>query len=158
MDILLIIIGSILTLAGLIGCIIPGLPGPPLSYLAVFLLQFSSEKPYTWKFIIIWALITIAITLLDYIIPVLGTKKFGGSQRGMYGSVVGLLLGLFFFPPFGILIGPFLGAFIGELTAGKTTPNALKAGLGSFIGFLTGTALKLVVSGMLLYYFIGAVV
>ena len=158
MDVLLIIIGSILSIVGLIGCLIPGLPGPPLNFLAVLLLQFQDERAFSWKFILMWALITAAITVLDYIIPVLGTKKFGGSQRGVYGSVIGLLLGLFFFPPFGIIIGPFLGAVVGEITGGKNTQEALRAGFGSFLGFLTGTAIKLLVSGLLVYYFIEAAV
>lgn len=158
MEIFLIIVGFILIVIGLIGCLIPGLPGPPLSYLGVIIQQLRpGENPFTIKFLVIWGLITLGVSLLDYLLPIFGTKKFGGSRQGVYGSVAGLLIGLFFFPPLGIIIGPFLGAFLGELISGKQPGEALKAGFGSFIGFLTGTATKLVVSGILTYHFIQSV-
>lgn len=156
MDVVLIIIGIILLLIGLIGCIIPGIPGPPIAYIGLLIQVFKTENPFTTKFLIIWALIMIAVSLLDYIVPVIGTKKFGGSKRGVWGSVIGLFAGIFFFPPIGLIIGPFLGAFIGELTGGKETESALKAGFGSFMGFITGVALKLVVTGLMAYYFFGS--
>jgi len=147
------ILGAIFIIVGLIGCIIPGLPGPPFSYIGVLMLQLGPDKPFTWKFILTWGIITVVATALDYIVPAFGTKKFGGSSRGVWGSVIGLFLGMFFFPPLGIIIGPFVGAILGELSGGKNTEEALRAGFGSFIGFLTGTVLKLIVSGMLTYYF-----
>ena len=158
MDVFLTIAGFILILTGLVGCILPGLPGPPLSYLGVILQQLRpGENPFSTRFLIIWGLITLAVSVLDYLLPVFGTKKFGGSRQGVYGSVAGLLIGLFFFPPLGIIIGPFLGAFLGELFSGKQAGEAIRAGFGSFIGFLTGTAAKLVVSGILTYHFIQSV-
>ncbi len=158
MELFLIIIGFILIIVGLAGCIIPGLPGPPLSYLAVILQQLRpGENPFTTRFLIIWGLVTLSVSLLDYLLPIMGTKKFGGSRQGVYGSVAGLLIGLFFFPPLGIIIGPFLGAFLGEMVSGKQARDALRAGFGSFIGFLTGTAAKLVVSGILTYHFLESV-
>ncbi len=156
MDVLLIIIGIILLLIGFAGCIIPGIPGPPIAYIGLLIQVFKTENPFTTKFLIIWALIMVAVSALDYIVPVIGTKKFGGSKRGVWGSVIGLFAGIFFFPPIGLIIGPFLGAFIAELTGGKETESALKAGFGSFIGFLTGVALKLVVTGLMAYYFFGS--
>jgi uncharacterized protein YqgC (DUF456 family) len=153
MDVVLIIIGIILILIGIVGCIIPGIPGPPIAYAGILLQVFKTENPFTTKFLIIWALITIVVSILDYVVPAIGTKKFGGSRRGVWGSVIGLFIGIFFFPPIGLIIGPFLGAFIGELTGGKETESALKAGFGSFIGFLTGVALKLVVTSLMAYYF-----
>jgi uncharacterized protein YqgC (DUF456 family) len=158
MEIFLIIVGSILIITGLVGCIIPGLPGPPLSYLGVILQQFRpGESPFTLRFLVIWGLITLAVSLLDYLLPIFGTKKYGGSRQGVYGSVAGLLIGLFFFPPLGIIIGPFLGAFLGELISGKHTAEAIRAAFGSFVGFLTGTAAKLVVSGILTYHFVHSI-
>ncbi len=158
MELFLIIVGFVLIIIGLAGCIIPGLPGPPLSYLGVILQQLRpGENPFTTKFLIIWGFITLAVSLLDYLLPIYGTKKYGGSRPGVYGSVAGLLIGLFFFPPLGIIIGPFLGAFLGELLSGKEAWAALRAGFGSFIGFLSGTAAKLVVSGILTYHFIHVV-
>ena len=156
MDIVLIIIGIILLLIGFAGCIIPGIPGPPIAYIGILIQIFKTENPFTTKFLIIWAFIVAAVSVLDYIVPVIGTKKFGGSKRGIWGSIIGLFIGIFFFPPIGLIIGPFLGAFIGELTGGKETQSALKAGFGSFIGFITGVVLKLVVTGVMAYYFFGS--
>ena len=156
MDVVLIIIGIILLLIGFAGCIIPGLPGPPIAYIGLLIQVFKTENPFTTKFLIIWALIMVGVSLLDYIVPAIGTKKFGGSKRGVWGSVIGLFAGIFFFPPIGLIIGPFLGAFIGELTGGKETQSALKAGFGSFIGFITGVVLKLAVTGVMAYYFFGS--
>ncbi|MGD9328899.1 MAG: DUF456 domain-containing protein [Cyclobacteriaceae bacterium] len=158
MDVVLIIIGIILLLIGFAGCIIPGIPGPPIAYIGLLIQVFKTENPFTTKFLIIWALIMIGVSALDYIVPVLGTKKFGGSKRGVWGSVIGLFAGIFFFPPIGLIVGPFLGAFIGELSGGKETESALKAGFGSFIGFITGVVLKLVVTGLMAYYFFGSFV
>jgi len=156
MDVVLIIIGIILLIIGFAGCIIPGIPGPPIAYIGLLIQIFKTENPFTTKFLVIWALIMVVVSALDYIVPVIGTKKFGGSKRGVWGSVIGLFAGIFFFPPIGLIIGPFLGAFIGELTGGKETESALKAGFGSFIGFITGVALKLVVTGLMAYYFFGS--
>jgi uncharacterized protein YqgC (DUF456 family) len=91
---------------------------------------------------------------LDYIIPAWGTKKFGGSRFGVWGSIIGLFAGLLFFPPFGIIVGPFAGAVIGELVAGQNTESALRSGFGSFAGLLLGTLIKLTVSGLMLWHFI----
>ncbi|MBS0000239.1 MAG: DUF456 domain-containing protein [Cyclobacteriaceae bacterium] len=158
MEVIIIIIGFILILAGLLGCFLPALPGPPLSYLGVLLQQLKpGENPFTIKFLVIWGIITLLVSLLDYLLPIYGTKKYGGSRMGVYGSVAGLLVGLFFFPPLGIIIGPFAGALLGELISGKSSKDALRASFGSFVGFLTGTAAKLVVSGILTYHFIYSV-
>jgi len=153
MDIILIIIGVLLILIGIIGCVIPGIPGPPIAFAALLLQNLKDENHFSSKFLIIWFLITILVTVLDYLVPAIGTKKFGGTKRGVWGSIIGLLIGIFFFPPIGLIIGPFLGAFIGELSGGKETDLALKAGFGSFIGFLFGVTLKLVVTALMAYYF-----
>ena len=154
MDYFLIISGIILSVTGILGCFLPFLPGPPLNYSALLLLHFTGNHQFSTKFLVIWALVTAAVVLIDYLIPVWGTKKFGGSKQGVWGSVIGLVAGLFIFPPFGIIIFPFAGAVAGELIAGKDASSALKAGFGSFIGFLAGTILKLIVSGMMTWYFI----
>lgn len=153
MDYVLIVLGVLLMISGILGCVLPVLPGPPLSYLGLLLLHFTERYHFSTRFLIIWAVITTLVYALDYIIPAWGTKKFGGSKRGIWGSVIGLVIGLFFFPPFGIIIGPFLGAIIGELTSGKDSVTALKSGFGAFIGFLAGTLLKLIASGMMTWYF-----
>jgi len=152
MDIFLIISGSLLMIMGIAGCLLPMLPGPPLSYLGLITIHFSSKIDFSSKFLIYWGIIVILVSILDYVIPIWGTKYFGGSKYGVWGSMAGLLAGLFI-PPVGIIIGPFLGAVVGEMLAGNKQ-NALKAGFGSFIGFLAGTIVKLLVSLIMLYYFV----
>jgi uncharacterized protein YqgC (DUF456 family) len=154
MDTLLIISGVILLVAGIAGCVLPVLPGPPLSYVALLFLHFTGKYQLSVKFLITWAVITILVSIIDYLVPVWGAKKFGASNRGVWGSVIGLVAGLFIFPPLGIIIGPFIGAVIGEMTAGKEANQALKAGCGSFVGFFTGVLLKLIASGLMTWYFI----
>lgn len=156
-DVLWVIIGVVLVLAGFIGCFLPVIPGPPFNYLALLALQLKEKAAFSTEFMVVWLLITVAVTSLDYIVPILGAKKLGGSKYGITGSALGLLVGLFFFPPLGLILGPIIGAFIGELIAGKSRDIALKAALGSFIGFLTGTLIKLIASTVMTYYFIAGV-
>ncbi len=153
MDYVLITLGVLFMIGGILGGVLPVLPGPPLSYVGLLLLHFTERYQFSTRFLVIWAVITVVVYALDYVIPAWGTKRFGGSKRGIWGSIIGLVIGLFFFPPFGIIIGPFLGAVIGELTSGKDSGSALKSGFGSFVGFLTGTLLKLITSGMMTWYF-----
>ena len=158
MDFVLIGIGIILLIAGILGCVIPLLPGPPLNYVALLLLHFTTRFQFSSKFLIVWAIVTAIVYVLDLVIPVWGTKKFGGSKRGIWGSLIGLVAGLFFFPPFGIIIGPFAGAVVGELTSGKQSFQALKSGFGSFVGFIAGIVMKLIVSGMMTWYFVKEII
>lgn len=141
-------------MAGIAGCILPALPGPPLSYAGLLLLQLTSTHPFSAKFLLIFATLTLLVTLLDFVIPVYGTKKLHGSKYGIWGSALGLVIGLVFFPFAGIIFGPLLGAFIGELITGKKIDKALKSSLGSFLGFITGTAAKLFLSFVMAYHFI----
>ncbi len=152
MDIFLSIIAILFLLLGLVGAILPVLPGPALSFLGILSLYFASYNPFTDKFLFIWLIVTIIVTTIDQIVPVLGTKRMGGSRYGVWGSIIGLILGLVFFPPLGIIIGPFLGAVASELIYGQTTSIALKSGLGSLLGFLGGTFMKMVFSAVAAYY------
>jgi len=154
MDILLIILGCFFLLIGLAGCIVPIVPGPPLSYFGIILLHWTSKVQFDQRFLITWALLVVGVTLLDFMVPIWGTKKFGGTKRGTWGATIGLILGLFFFPPIGIILGPFIGAVTGELTQSEDLKKALKSGVGSLLGFLLGTGLKFAVSGFLIYFFI----
>jgi hypothetical protein len=163
MDAVLITIGIILLLVGLIGAIVPGIPGPTISYIALILLQFSPNYGFTTNFLIVMGVIMVAVTALDYIVPIYGTKKFGGSKRGVWGSTIGLIIGIFLLPAFGIvlgpfgifgiILGPFLGAYIAESTGGKNSDESLRSAFGSFIGFLAGTFMKLVYSVVTGVYF-----
>jgi uncharacterized protein len=153
MDYLLIGLGILFIIGGILGGVLPVLPGPPLSYTGLLLLHFTEKHQFSPQFLITWAIVAIVVTVLDYFIPAWGTGRFGGSKWGIWGSVIGLIIGLFFFPPFGIIIGPFLGAVVGELSSGKESGAALRSGFGSFAGFLAGTLLKLIASGFMAWYF-----
>ena len=157
MDIFLIILAGLCLLIGLLGSVLPVLPGVPISYIGILLLHFTSKVQFSTEFLIFWAVIVVLIQVLDYFIPIWGTKKFGGTKMGIWGSVIGMIVGLFF-APLGIILGPFVGAIIGELIAGKETKSAVKAGFGAFIGFLFGTIAKLIVGGFLIYYYVEALV
>lgn len=157
MDILLITLGAICILVGIIGSFIPVIPGPPLSWLGLLLLYNTEQVPFDPWFIVVTGAIALLATLLDYYLPVAGTKKYGGSKRGVWGAIIGLFIAIFFpiLGPFGILIWPFLGAFLGELSQQKSQKNALSAAWGSFLGFLAGTLIKfgisLVYAGIFIY-------
>jgi len=154
MDILLIICGSLLMILGIAGSILPVLPGPPLSFLGLILIHLTAKIEFSSKFLISWGIITVFVSILDYVIPIWGTKFFGGSKYGIWGSMAGLLIGLLF-PPVGVIIGPFMGAVVGEMIKGNKN-HALMAGIGSFLGFLAGTIVKLLVSLFMFYYFVAA--
>jgi uncharacterized protein YqgC (DUF456 family) len=156
-DVLLAIIGSLLTVLGIIGCLVPVLPGPPLNYLAILLLHFTRYGQFTTTTLVVLAVVAVAVTVLDYIVPVWGTKKFGGSKYGTRGATVGLIIGLFLGPA-GIIIGPFAGAIVGELIFRDDFNYALKAGFGSLLGFLTGVGLKLAASFIMTFYFVRALI
>lgn len=153
-DLLWAILGLIILVIGIIFSVLPVIPGQVLSWGSILILQLQTDPPFTARFLAIWALITAGVTLLDYFVPIWGTKKLGGSKKGMWGAAIGLIIGIFFFPPFGLIIGPFVGAFLGELIAGKDSSAAFKSGLGSFLGFVAGTMMKLVISFIMGYYFI----
>ncbi len=155
MDILFIILGAFFILIGLAGCIVPIVPGPPISYLGILFLHWTEKVQFDQKFLTTWAILVAGVTLIDYLTPILGTKKFGGTRRGTWGATIGLIVGLFF-GPVGIILGPFVGAVAGEMTQSDDFNKALKSGLGSLIGILIGTGLKFIVSGFLVFYFIKA--
>lgn len=152
MDILLIILGIICLLTGLAGCILPAIPGPPIAYAGLILLHLTDKVQYSISQLLIWLLIVIIVQVLDYFVPMLGSKYTGGSQWGARGCLAGTIIGLFFMP-WGIILGPFLGAFFGELLGGRETTQALKSGIGSLLGFLFGTVLKCVVCGYFIWKF-----
>lgn len=156
MDIALLFIGFILMLVGILGSFLPVLPGPTISWVGLLLLYLTEAVPDDWWWLGILAAVALTVFALDYIIPAMGTKKFGGSKAGMAGTVIGLLVAIFFpiLGFFGIIIWPFVGALVGELINKADQKTALKAAFGSFIGFLTGTFLKFVVTIYFIVLFI----
>lgn len=155
MDIILVIISSLFILLGIIGSFLPVLPGPLTSWLGLLILHLTDAIPMNKSFIIITLIIAILIWVLDYIIPAIGTKRFGGTKFGMIGTTLGLIVGLITPIPGGIIIGPFVGALIGELLNNADSKTAFKAAFGSFIGFLTSTFIKFIVAIIYLGLFIG---
>lgn len=143
MDIILFILGFTLLLGGLAGSILPVIPGPPLGWAGLLLISFTEKVTFSTQLLVISGIVAIIITALDYMIPIWGTKRFGGTKAGIRGSTVGLFIGLFF-GPFGIILGPAIGAFVGEMTVKNDTQRAMRSALGSLIGFLMGSGLKLI--------------
>ena len=110
MDIALLILGFLLMLVGILGSFLPVLPGPPISWVGLLLLYLTKAVPDNWWILGITFIIAITITILDYVIPAMGTKRFGGSKAGMWGTIIGLLVAIFvpIFGPLGIIIWPFI--------------------------------------------------
>jgi len=180
MEIALIILGFLSLIAGLIGSIVPALPGPPLCYFGLLLLKWSGKADFSLTFLIIWAAITVVVMIMDNVLPMIMTKKFGGSRNAVIGSVVGLIIGMIFFAPLGLIVGPFLGALAGELLnnhileksriknkkdnetetveLSHTAKNekAIIAALGAFLAFILGTGAKLIIGSLMIFFAIKA--
>ena len=160
MDLLLLFIGFIFMLAGILGSFLPVLPGPPLSWVGLLLLTLTKAVPDDWWFLGITLAVAVIVFAMDYFIPVVGTKKFGGSKAGMIGTTLGLVVAIVFpiLGIFGIIVWPFIGALVGEISNKADKKTALKAAFGSFVGFLTGTFLKFVVAVVFMGLFISKVI
>jgi uncharacterized protein YqgC (DUF456 family) len=156
MEIFLLCIAFLCMLVGIIGCIVPGLPGTPVAYLGLLIAQATERVDFSWQTLLVWAVVTVIVSVLDYVVPAWGTKKFGGTKYGVWGSTLGVFVGLFF-GAIGVIVGPLVGAVLGELIGGKEVAAALKAGWGSFVGLLCGTILKLICCGLMTVRLIQAV-
>lgn len=156
MDIIIIILGIAIIITGFIGCFIPVLPGPFIAWTSLPMLYLTSEDIEGPKmiWIIILTFLMLGVTLLDYMLPIWGTKYTGGTRAGKIGSALGLIIGLFVGGAIGIILGPFFGALIGELIAGADGNKALKSAVGAFVGFVLGTVTKLVVVALIGLQFI----
>lgn len=150
------IIAILLGVLGVAGSIIPALPGPPLSWLGMLaafirLQAFGAGDDIGAARLLIWLGVTVLVTVLDYFVPGWMTKVSGGSKYAGWGATAGLLIGMFV-PPVGIIAGALAGAFIAELAfAGSSVWTSAKSAMGAFAGFLLGTGLKLIASGMMLW-------
>ena len=156
----IVLVLSVLAISGLgiVGCIAPALPGPPISYVAILVYHFAKGgEVFSLAFLFVALFFVIAAAAMDYFLPIYTTKKFGGTKQGVWGGIIGLAVGLFI-PPWGILVGPLVGAVIGDLVAGKQFESALKAGIGSFVGFILATSAKLAVSITLTVFLILAII
>ncbi len=152
-----IFLGMVLNIIGVVGAVVPGIPWPQISYLTLILAQLCLHAPFSWNFIILWGIISVALLVVDYVLPIRGAKKFWWSKWGNVGCLIGILVGLFM-GPVGILIGPFAGAFVGEYLYQGNGQQSLKAALGAFVGFMSGIILKLIISIVLFGYFLAAVI
>lgn len=154
MDTTLSIIAVICGIVGLLGAILPVLPGTLLSYAGLLCLYFTSDSDISVTMLVLWGIVSTIVIVMDYFLPGYFSKKFGGTKAGSIGATVGVLIGVFL-GPIGIILGPFAGAVIGELIANKLTfREALQVGFGSMLSFLVGTFFKLVAGGLMLFYII----
>ena len=156
MEIALLIIAGICMIIGILGSILPGLPGIPVAYAGLWIAQATERIDFSWQTLVVWGGVTILVSVLDYVIPAWGTKRYGGTKYGVWGSTIGVFVGMFF-GAIGIIVGPLVGAIVGELIGGKGQKEALRAGWGSFIGILCGTVLKLICCGWMMVILIQAI-
>lgn len=158
MDLLFIVLGLILCIVGLIGSFVPIIPGPITSWLGLLTISFTSNIELSDKFLLISFIIAVFVFFLDIIIPIVGLKRFGGTNKGMIGATIGLLIGFFVLGPFGIIIGPFIGAYSGEMIGNLKVKKAIKASIGTLIGFIGGVTIKFTISLIYLFIFLWEVV
>jgi uncharacterized protein YqgC (DUF456 family) len=156
MEYLIFLLAVICIIVGIVGDVVPGLPGVPISYAAMLLLHFFTGITYSNETLIIYGVLCAVITIVDYFVPIWGTKKFGGTKAGVRGSTIGLIVGVVVLPVLGIVIGPFgliailagplVGAYIREKMSGVDDSLAWRSAIGSFVRFVAGTLLKVVYS------------
>ncbi len=153
------VLGALALLAGLVGCVLPVLPGPALAFLSlIFVSLAESWEAYSVTFLVVAGITGAVVTGLDYVLPSAVSKKRGASRAGSLGSIVGMIAGIFLFPPFGIFIGAFVGAVAGEFLFGPNRKGSLKAGWGVLLGSLLSMAIKLGYSGVVGFFFVRAAV
>jgi uncharacterized protein len=146
MDTILLILGFVCAIVGIFGSFLPVLPGPIISWIGLVMLYLTEKVANNYWILSITLMIVLTISILDYTIPAKGTKKFGGSTYGIWGTNIGMLIGIFVPIPFGFIVGAFVGAFVGELLYNSQDKNrALKAATGSLLGFLASSFMKMIV-------------
>lgn len=134
------------------------IPGPPVSYAGLLLLHITDKVQFSASQLLFWLLLVVVVQVLDYFTPIIGSKYSGGTKWGSWGCLIGSIVGIVFFSPWGIIIGPFGGAFIGELLGDRSAKDALKSGIGALMGFLIGTVFKVVICGYFIWCFVKAIV
>jgi uncharacterized protein YqgC (DUF456 family) len=156
MEYFLLLAGFFCMLFGIVGSLLPALPGPPIAFIGLIIQQLRDPNPFTTKFLLIWVAVILLVTLLDYYVPIWGTKKFGGTKYGMWGCTLGFLAA-FWMGPLGVVAGPFAGAFIGEMIADQNSQRAMRAAMGAFLGFLGGSLIKILICVLMGYYIIASI-
>lgn len=157
LEVALLVAGSLLQLLGLAGSILPVLAGPPLNFLGLILLCLARGwETFNPRLLIGLAALTIISVFLDYFLPVRGAQKYGSTRWGTWGAFIGLLIGVFFFPPFGLIFGALAGAITGELLAGKGETAAMRAGWGVFLGYFVSLLIRLIASGLMTFFYFRA--
>lgn len=150
MELIWTIIGFVFLIAGLLGSFLPVLPGPPISFIGLLLMYFLGAHSVSVELLLFYGGACAVLMLLDYLLPIWTSKKFGGTKSGQWGAAIGVLLGLFS-GPWGIILGPFIGAYLGELLAGRKNKEAWRSAQGAFFGFLLGTGFKMMLVGAMLW-------
>jgi uncharacterized protein YqgC (DUF456 family) len=149
----------VLLIIGIVGAVVPALPGPPLSFIGLLLVHWSGYGGFSSEFLWVWAGITVFLTVMDYILPSLLARRFGGSRFAAIGSLVGLVIGIFLFPPWGMIAGTFFGALAGELIHNRENKvQAFKAAWGALLAFIVGSGAKLIANSIMLFYAVKAVI
>ncbi len=157
MTIFLSILGLIVALVGIVGCLIPGVPGPVIGFVSLLVISFAKDwTPFSEQFLVIMGVLTLVVSFADNVLPVGGARKYGASKLGVLGAALGMLAGIFFVPPFGVFIGAFLGAVLGELLSHKEGKDALRAGWGVFVGIMIATGMKVAFTCTILVFYIRA--
>lgn len=157
METWLLVLGALFAIAGLAGAVVPALPGPPLSYIALWMVWLYDSAKVSVTTLVVAGLLMVAITILDYVAPIWFAKKGHGSKAGIRGATAGMILGLFF-GPLGLIFGPFIGALVGELLVNTPFSTALKVALMSFVAFLMTTAIKIIYSVAIIVMFVGMLI
>lgn len=156
MDVFLLILAFVLVLLGIVGSIVPGLPGVPLAYVGLWIAQATERVDFSWQILLVWGIVTVVVQILDYVVPAWGTRYYGGTKYGVWGSMIGVFAGMWF-GAVGVIVGPLVGAVVGEMFNGKEWREALRAGWGSFLGILFGTVIKLICCGLIAVAIIKAI-
>ena len=153
MEIFLFILSALLIIVGIIGAVVPALPGLPLGYVGLLLLQLTDKVQFSVSFLVGWGIATLAVTILDFYLPIWTTKKIGGSKAGINGSIIGMIVGIIF-TPIGMILGTLLGAIVGELVGGASGDKAIRSGFATFIGTMLSIGIKLIICISFAIYFI----
>ena len=159
MTVFLISIGLVLAVVGFVGAIVPVIPGPFISFSSLIVLSWAKDwEPFGAVFLVVMCALTVAASVMDSIFPAVGAKKYGASKLGVWGSVLGMIVGMIFFPPWGIFIGAFAGVFAGEILQGVAVGQAIRAGWGVFLGNMAAIGVKMAFTGAVLCLYIYKIV